>query len=192
MFLAAARQTPFRWSVYYEPEGYGNPAVAQIRSDLLYLSRRYMTSPAYLRVNGRPVVLVYSGATDTCARPAAWKAANTIHAYLVMKVFTGYEFCAAQPDGWHQYEPADAEYDLAPSAYTISPGFWNATAATARLERDPARWQTQIAAMKASKAHFQLITSFNEWGEGTSVESGTDWKTPSGFGAYLDALHDNP
>jgi hypothetical protein len=43
--------------------------------------------------------------------------------------------------------------------------------------------------MIASRAPFQLITTFNEWGEGTAVESAQEWATSSGFGAYLDALH---
>jgi hypothetical protein len=38
---------------------------------------------------------------------------------------------------------------------------------------------------------FQLVTTFNEWGEGTSVESAKEWETSSGYGAYLDALHNN-
>src|SRR5439155_9858922 len=33
-YLAAARATPFRWTIYYEREGYENPTVAKIRSDL--------------------------------------------------------------------------------------------------------------------------------------------------------------
>ncbi len=32
--LAAADGTGFKWSLYYEPEGYGDPSVAQIQSDL--------------------------------------------------------------------------------------------------------------------------------------------------------------
>jgi hypothetical protein len=46
--------------------------------------------------------------------------------------------------------------------------------------------------MKASQARFQLITSFNEWGEGTSVESAEEWATASGYGTYLDILHRYP
>ena len=33
------------------------------------------------------------------------------------------------------------------------------------------------------------MTTFNEWGEGTAVESATEWQTASGQGAYLDVLH---
>ena len=42
--------------------------------------------------------------------------------------------------------------------------------------------------MAASGAKWQLVLSFNEWGEGTSVESATQWSSASGFGTYLDRL----
>lgn len=42
----------------------------------------------------------------------------------------------------------------------------------------------------ASNARWQLVLTFNEWPEGTSVESATEWATPSGYGTYLDALHE--
>jgi hypothetical protein len=29
-----------------------------------------------------------------------------------------------------------------------------------------------------------------EWGEGTAVESSTEWDSSSGYGQYLDCLHD--
>ena len=46
--------------------------------------------------------------------------------------------------------------------------------------------------MATSGARLQLIVSFNEWGEGSSVESADEWASPSGFGQYLDVLHDTP
>jgi hypothetical protein len=55
--------------------------------------------------------------------------------------------------------------------------------------------------MVASNEPWQLVVSFNEWGEGTSVESATaqtgpfgtadGWASPSGYGDYLDVLHSN-
>ena len=44
--------------------------------------------------------------------------------------------------------------------------------------------------MVASNARWQLVLTFNEWPEGTSVESAREWASPSGYGAYLDALHE--
>jgi hypothetical protein len=45
--------------------------------------------------------------------------------------------------------------------------------------------------MIASAAPWQLVTTFSEWGEGTSVEDATEWQSTSGYGDYLDALHNN-
>ena len=47
-----------------------------------------------------------------------------------------------------------------------------------------------MADMVASGAEWQLVETFNEWPEGTAVESAREWGSPSGFGTYLDAMHD--
>jgi hypothetical protein len=190
-YLAAARTTPFRWAIYYEREGYDNPTVEKIRSDLEYIRDRYASKPAYLKIGGRFVVYVYGSADDNCADTALrWQRANTVGAYIVLKAFDGFRACNAQPDAWHQYSAALAQYDFSPDAFMISPGFDEESEATPRLTRDVTRWRTDIAAMVASRASWQLVLTFNEWPEGTAVESAQEWATPSGYGAYLDALHD--
>lgn len=190
LLLAGAAGTGFRWSVYYEAEGTSDPTVSQIASDLTYIVGRYGADPSYLRIAGRPVVFVYGGATDGCSMVDRWRQANAgIGAYTVLKVFTGYKTCASQPDGWHQYGPAVAESNQSPYSFTISPGFWKANETSPRLARDLARWTQDIAAMVASNARFELVTTFNEWGEGTAVESASEWASGSGYGTYLDALH---
>lgn len=188
--LLAAAPTGFRWAAYYEAEGEGDPSPAKIRSDLLYLRAHDASSPGYLRVDGRFVVFAYGSGAEGCGMVRRWKQANTVGAFVVLKVFPGYRSCPDQPDGWHQYGPAQAEDDHAPYAFTISPGFWLASEGSERLPRDPSRWRASIRDMVASGATFQLITTFNEWGEGTAVESADEWRTDSGFGAYLDALHE--
>ena len=189
--LRAADGTGFRWTVYYEPEAQGDPTVAQLQDDLTYLSSHYGNDPSFLRIDGRFVVFVYADGADACGMASRWAQANTVNAYIVLKVFSGFKTCAQQPAGWHQYGPASASADMAPYSYTISPGFWK-KGETARLTRDPARWANQVAAMASSTAQFQLITTFNEWGEGTAVESADEWSSPSGYGAYLDILHGLP
>lgn len=72
-------------------------------------------------------------------------------------------------------------------SFSISPGFWRPDEATARLVRDLSRWRTNVADMIASHEPWQLVTTFNEWGEGTSVEPATEWGS-----AYLNALAGNP
>jgi hypothetical protein len=190
-YLAAARATPLRWAIYYEREGYSNPSVETIRSDLEYIRDTYAGKPAYLKVDGRFVVYVYGDADDGCDSTAArWRKANTVGAYVVLKAFAGFRACSAQPDAWHQYSAALPQYDLAPDSFMIAPGFAESGERAARLERDPLRWRTDVTAMVASNAHWQLVLTFNEWPEGTSIESAREWASPSGYGSYLDALHE--
>jgi hypothetical protein len=189
-YLAAARTTPLRWALYYEWEGYGDPSVEKIRADLRYIHDTYADKPAYLNVDGRFVVYVYGDAADGCDTAARWRTANTVGAYVVLKAFAGFRSCAAQPDAWHQYSAALPEYDLLPDSFMIAPGFDERTEPEPRLPRDLARWRTDVTAMLASEARWQLVLSFNEWPEGTSVESAREWATPSGYGAYLDVLHE--
>ena len=107
-----------------------------------------------------------------------------------IKIFGGYSECAAQPDDWHQYTiPYGGGMRAGRSAYVVSPGFWLASDASAAMPRDPDRWRANVRAMASSGARWQLIVSFSEWPEGTAIESANEWATPSGFGAYLDALH---
>lgn len=186
-----SRGSNLRWAIYYEPEGQGNPTVSQITDDLTYIRDRYASDPAYLRINGRFVVFVYADPLDDCTMADRWHQANTVDAYVVLKVFPGYHSCSNQPDGWHQYGPAVAESSQPGYSFSISPGFWKANEADPRLARDLPTWNQDIQDMIASGAPFQLITTFNEWGESTAVESAEEWATSSGYGAYLDALHNN-
>jgi hypothetical protein len=124
---------------------------------------------------------------------ARWQEANVRvgnAAYVDLKVFPGYRAAAGAAQSWHQYAPAYADDDRPGASYTVSPGFFKANEQIPRLDRDLARWKTSVGAMVRSHAPWQLITSFNEWGEGTAVEPASEWASPSGFGAYLDVLHE--
>jgi hypothetical protein len=182
--LAAAHGTGFCWSLYYEPA----LSATQAASDLSYISSHYASDPNFLHVNGKPVLFVYSRAVTTCANVATWHSVNTGF-YLNLQVFVGYRTCAGQPDGWHQYGPAVAEDHQSGYSFSISPGFNKYNEPAARLVRDPARWAQNVADMVNSHEPWQLITTFNEWLEGTSIESATEWQSASGHGVYMDALH---
>ena len=188
--LEAAANRDFRWSVYYEAEGYGNPDVDQIAYDIRFILSKYGSDPAYLRVDGRPVIFVYADSNDNCSSVQRWKDANALNAYIVFKVFSGYRSCPVQPDGWHQYGPATPDSDQTPYSYTISPGFDMLNQAP-KLSRDLPRWVASVKAMIDSEAQFELITTFNEWGEGTAVEPASEWSDPGPYGAYLEVLHEN-
>jgi hypothetical protein len=197
--LTAAASTGFKWALYYEAEGNSisgvagspNPTVAQITSDLTYIKSHYASDPSYLHVNGKPVLFVYGDPSDSCATATRWKQANTLGFYIQLKVFAGYASCANQPDQWHQYAPAVATDSQSGHAFTISPGFFKANESTPRLARDPATFSRSVQAMVASGAPWQLVNTFDEWGEGTSIESAQQWATSSGEGTYLDILHNN-
>jgi hypothetical protein len=190
LLMSEAAKLHFSWSIYYEPEGQRDPTAAQLAADLSYL-RRYANSPTWLHINGRPAVFVYADGNDACGMATRWAQANrSAGYYVVLKVFGGYRGCADQPQGWHQYAPG-GHLDLQ-SGYSavVSPGFYRFDATTPLLVRDPDRFRADATTVATSKAPFQLVTTFNEWGEGTSVESTTQWPSPDGHGVYVDILHD--
>jgi hypothetical protein len=187
LLLQEAHSRDFYWTLYYEPA----LSATQAASDLSYIASHYASDPNFLHVNGKPVLFVYSRAVASCANVATWSSVN-IGFYLNLQVFSGYLTCPSpsQPDSWHQYGPASAESSQTDYSFTISPGFWLRTDASPRLTRDPVRWKANIAHMVASGAPWQLITTFNEWGEGTAVEDAAQWNSCTGYGIYLDALRD--
>lgn len=189
--LKAGEQAGFQWALYYELESQGDPSAETIRADLEYIREHYAASPAYLHIDGRFVVFVYADAQDNCEMSARWQAANTAGAYLVEKVFPGYRACPGQPDAWHEYAPDQGQRKVGTDSFIISPGFWKAGESTPRLARDLTRWYGDIQAMLKSGSRFELVTTFNEWGEGTAVESAAGWESPSGYGLFLDALHND-
>ncbi len=187
---ADALRTNFRWAIYYEPEGIGDPTVAQIASDLAYIKTRYAKDPAYLKVNGRFVVFVYSPTDKTCALFDRWHAANAAvgnAAYINLDLTFDASQCSNPPDGTHLYGPAQP-VRVTSDSYAISPGFYKANEPAPRLARDVARFTQNARDMVASHAPWQLIVSFNEWGEGTAIEPAAEWAAVPD-GAYLDALH---
>ncbi len=191
--IPASTDPGFRIALYYENESISDPSVSQIQSDLSYIRDHYSQNTAYLRVDGRFVVFVYSGGNDGCGMADRWTQANRelgSPAYVVLRVFPGYKDCASQPDSWHQYAPAGAVKETKGYSITISPGFWKKGDSSPRLARDLKAWTTSVQTMLASGETWQLVTTFNEWGEGTAVESAQQWASPSGFGAYLDVLHE--
>ena len=188
--LTAADGTGFKWSLYYEPEGYGDPSVSQIQSDLSYIKAKYAGNPNYLTIDGKPVIFVYADPSDGCGMAQRWGEANASEGfYTVLKVFSGYSACATDASSWHQYAPSSAEDHQAGYSFSVSPGFYKSGESTPRLARNLTTWSQNVRTMVASNEPLQLITTFNEWGEGTAVESGPDWASVSGYGSYLDVMH---
>jgi len=118
-----------------------------------------------------------------------WRAANTGF-YVVQKRFNGYQSCQGAADSWHEYSPDLYKTEVKGFSFSVSPGFWRYDQAP-RTARDPGQFDAAVAAMAASSDQWKLVTTFNEWGEGTAVEPAAEWATPSGYGVYLDILHNH-
>jgi len=206
--IAAAQGSGFAWAPYYEKEGTSDPTPQQIADDLHYLRTTYGgagSALASLPGKGMPV-FVYNTDDPTnakgCDTVDRWNQARQLlqqeygeTIYIDLKVFPQYATCAGSPtiNGWHQYGPASAQqnFSTAPGdgSFTVSPGFWKAgtTYGTAPfLARDRIRWQGNVAAMNASGAKWQLVTTYNEWGEGTAIESSSGCLAPVLSGTYCD------
>ena len=183
LLLDTAAAQGFKVMPYYEKEGFGDPSAAQLGSDLGYLAAKAAASPSWQRMGGRPVLFVYNADDTTCDVTQRWASANQGRFYLNMKVMHGYRDCAVQPDAWHQYGPASTIQHVLPWSSNVSPGFWKFDEAAPRLARNLATFKSALAEQVSSGAQWQLMTSWNEWGEGTGVESTTQ------FGqAYTDAM----
>jgi hypothetical protein len=108
-----------------------------------------------------------------------------------LKLFPGYRTCGAQPESWHQYGPAAEYIHIKGETAAVSPGFWRADHDAPTLPRvSKARFCQNVQNMVQSREKWQLVTTFNECGEGTHVEaSSPNWGSETKYGYYLDCLH---
>jgi hypothetical protein len=175
-----------RWAVYHENESQGDPTPEQIAADLEYLAANYFSHKSYLRIGGKPVVFVYADGLDGSGMASRWAQAKALFAkdvHVVLKVYSGYAADPNQPDSWHQYGPAVSYSSHLPYQASVSPGFWKKGELEPRLVRDVVRFEADLQQMVSSGAFWQIVVSWNEWGEGTSVEPAAE------FGSgYLDAM----
>jgi hypothetical protein len=189
--LRAADGTPFKWALFYEQEGpnFPNQPPDQLRASLQYVVDRYTNDPNFLRVNGKPVVFVWPDPNDRCEMVSRWSQANTLGLYVVQKRFPNSTACLGGADSWYDYSPDRPTIEVKPYSFSVGPGFWRYDESSPRLVRDPARFDANVAAMAASTAQWKLVTTFNEYGEGTAIEPSVEWASPSGYGTYLDIMH---
>jgi len=210
--LYQAKQRGFHWAIYYEPEQYLNPVVSDLVTDMEHILNDYALDPtysaAYFKIWNRPVFFVYdpSGNCDTVNR---WTQAvdeveydTGTRPYVVLYAFSGYTSCAGwNAFRWHRYGSGDSGSGLsvAGDSVNVQPGFWRATQGTPTQPRNLSTWDQHVSYMANSTLAFHLIVSYNEWRETTSIEPALEleagypgWESASGFGQYLDSLHNHP
>ncbi len=164
-----------RWAVYYEKEGFGNPPLSELVNDLNYIKTKYTNQPGYLKINGKPVVLVYNAAhagSNSLEDLSRWKQARAQTGFYVAMKIDPLNSGAnpADMDGWAEYAPAAAHYQTKPPYYSfVSPGFW-LNGQAERLTRDSAAFEAGVKQMVASQVAWKLTETWNEWGEGSGVE----------------------
>ena len=185
--VAQYDRTKLSLTVYYEIEGFSDPSVEQIVSDLRYLYESYAKSQAFFTVPAGaalvPVVFVYG--VDDLESTLRWaRARDAMYSlgtpmFIVLQAWRGtddsYRGYAGLVDGWHAY---GAGWRLA-----LVPGF-GAAASPARSQipefgnwplfrRDPVDFAAAVrtmARLTLSQAKFLLVATFNEWHEGTQIE----------------------
>jgi hypothetical protein len=185
--LQAAHGTPFQWAIYFESgsPAFGDRSVGALRNDLQYIKDHYAGDPNYMQMGGRPVIFVWPNAGDGCSMAANWANAN-IGFYIVQKRFDGWQSCSGLADSWHEYSPNGYSAVLKPYSYAVAPGFNRYDSQGPFLARNPGAFDAAVAAMAAAPVQWKLVTTFNEWGEGTAVEPASEWGN-----TYLDILHNH-
>ncbi len=198
--LDAAQRHNLKVCVYYEqvPQP-GDPR--SVLPDLRHILRQFAAHPAYLKVEGRPVVFVYGRAMEQLSLLQwAW-ALETIRAEFppgVCAIGDSLSRSAARVfDGIHTYNPVgalerkplnaiqptlEAYYQEAIQAAgtlgriacaTIIPAYDDTKIRTPGIRTDRfggAAYRRQWDAALRLNPDWVLITSFNEWHEGSEIE----------------------
>lgn len=194
--LSSSAESPLLWAALYADEPSNHPTTLQIQSVLASFTASVAGKANYLHRDGLPVLFVDANAsTVPCEVAGRWVPANanggSPRVWLVLpgKPGGGQASCANQPQAWFVQDSMTGTASIA-GAFTVTPGRWDYSEGAAALPRSLSTFRANVRAMVESQANIQLVTTFNNWAEGTAVESAQEWSSASGFGLYLDALHE--
>mmetsp|Transcript_28508 Transcript_28508/g.31999 ORF Transcript_28508/g.31999 Transcript_28508/m.31999 type:complete len:779 (-) Transcript_28508:97-2433(-) len=180
-----------KWTVYHESDRLGQLDEDDIQEDLEYLQKWFAWKESWAHIDGKPVIFVNNN--DGCDAAERWNVASN-YWYVVLRVFDGYKDCEYQPDSWHEQRVNDNNdgIDIEEGLYhNLAPGEWRSGRRTRPdMKRlSPGKWCRNVQDMIGSDEQWQLIVSFNEAAQGTSIEPSYDWRSGSGYGYYLDCLN---
>jgi hypothetical protein len=174
-----------KWAMLYEGEGgSANPSVDTIVGDLNYIQQTYVSKPYYLKIDGKPVVFVYNSGATTNAEAlddlARWKEARTKTGFYVVMLDSLFDVSPleaganpADADSWYHYAPAKSFDQLGSYSASVSAGYWKYHASP-KLARDPVQFETAVQQLKVANVPLKLITTWNEYPEGSGVEPATE------------------
>jgi hypothetical protein len=180
-----------KWTFYHESERSSRSDEDEIRTDLEYLQKWFAWKESWAYIDNKPVIFVNNG--DGCDVTERWNDASNDW-YVVLRIFDGYEDCEYQPNSWHEQSVNDGNdgIDIKEGLYhNLAPGEWRSGRRQPDMERlSQGEWCEHVQDMIDSNEQWQMIVSFNEAAQGTSVEPSEDWRSDSGYGYYLDCLND--
>ncbi len=198
--LDHCRKARLAATIYYETVPPPQTA-ASASADLLDVLHRYGRHPAWLRVQGKPVVFIYGRAVGQIGLPAWLAVVDEVNRrYPPGAVLIGDDTSRAAArifDGIHTYNPVGAMKDKSLqelrqwarksygvwganadafgriSTVTVVPGYDDTKIrkpglAVDRMDRQ--LYQIQWEEALAANPHWVLVTSWNEWYEGSEIE----------------------
>jgi hypothetical protein len=191
--LDVAQQKGFKVAVDFETNGPFFKSKTDVQNALASLLSTHANHPAYLKVNGKPVVFFWQNsrfsvndwttlrqAVDPLRR-SIWISEGTNLDYL--RVFDGHHLYniawSADPRAevikWGQ-RVREKAIELGAFKYfvgTAMPGFDNrliSSSATYRPRDNGEYFRQSFTGVTQSNADWAIVTSFNEWAEGSQIE----------------------
>ncbi len=192
--------SPVKFTIYYEtiPRGAADP-VAAVVDDFRYLRQQYASHPAFFRYQGKPVFFLYGRAMNQMSEQQWRGAAAGIRALGSSVLMAD----GLKPnwvelfDGVHEYNPVGRVVEKADmlarykntvalcrprekvSTSTVIPGYNDSNIGRPRpivADREGGKLYQRLwqAALDAGP-DWVLITSFNEWHEGSEIEPSREW-----------------
>ncbi len=187
LLLREAERQHFSVTILYEPARSSN----QMREDLRYVLAHYATSPAWLRIDRRPVVFIYGRVTNQL-RPS--ELASALQGLGLFSVADNMDpLKSAIVDGVETYNPAGdvdgyiaalpaqrAAFNRRGKMYCASvvPGYDDRNVNTPGMRIDRAGGTIYERLWKAAAgADCVTISTWNEWHEGTEIEPSAEYGT---------------
>ena len=199
--LKRAEEKNFKVTIYWETEpGQGPGQIEQAVKDLDYVLSHYGSSPAFLKVESRPVIFVYGRVMQQVLRASWPQIIQQAHAKAgnFMLIADGYRADNAELfDGVHEYNNCGSVKGKSPeelrawagkhyanavgvarknnrvSCLTVIPGYDDTKIRKPGLKaerQDGNVYRVMWEEAIRARPDWVLITSWNEWHEGSEIE----------------------